>query len=206
MGPGHWNLGYNSSQYTRLAFTMDFPEQARNVGGVGLDIQFPLGTRVIGCTSPTCSSDDELGAQGYTLGFYPTSAGGIPATILYVNTPNILLASNGETALGSLLDLQVIGKSTQTPKISLEYDLPGAANYQWTGPLIPSAFSTYLDWGPLSDYPTGQVVTLTGIRADLQSSDSTWTFLAGAFVGIAGAALVGLLTEFLHSRRSDINV
>lgn len=156
-------------------------------------------TRVESCP-PGDSCHDIFDSQ--TQEFVPAitkDIGSSGAFKFKIQSPNFAFSANGVNALVMLPRVEYDGPGSAT--IYVDYGLPGAQTYAWS-PVAPVA-------GVLSGPGTwdinlhsNEIVNnqeISGINQDAQGDDSQATFLAGAFVGIGGAALIGALQEGIKS-------
>ena len=72
--------------------------------------------------------------------------------------------------------------------------------YEWVGgPRPKSVQADYVSWGESIDAASSPVSVSANNPAGLRR-DSVMTFLAGAFVGIAGGGLIGAVQEAMHAK------
>ena len=190
IGPGD----NGSSDYV-LVITLGFQGQAAPDAPTRLELRFQKPFRVVRCKG--CST----GGGAITFTYYGSSGGSKSAEL---TTQNLLLSGNGEYISGDLPFYFPLVSSTN-PTMSIGYSYLNASSYQWSGAIVPSVGSDDVDWRA-SPYPSEQGSQISAVNPGAQSSDSTKTFFAGAFVGIAGAALVGGLTELLHVHPQTVAV
>lgn len=76
------------------------------------------------------------------------------------------------------------------------YYLPHGQEYSWNAPV---SFPFERNSAMFFYHPDSTPPLVTGIREDLQQRISTETFIAGALIGLAGAALIELLQTLLPS-------
>lgn len=120
---------------------------------------------------------------------------------------NLVEAHNNLEEVVSIPQIQYIGPGQ--PLVRFAYhNLPSASSYDWSS--FPPAYMTNDNWirwdGSLVNGAWASR-TVTGLDHTNQQNADHNTFLAGALVGVAGAALVGAFQEFLHAlndRRSNL--
>jgi hypothetical protein len=88
--------------------------------------------------------------------------------------------------------------------LNITYEgLPSPQRYDWSS--LPPSVETksYSEWTEevVGGYQSPKIAV--GIDHSAQDHENTDTFLAGAIVGVAGAALIGALQEFLHLLKDD---
>lgn len=106
---------------------------------------------------------------------------------------------NGEEASVALPSLYYRGGGPG-PMLSTNFDLSGAARYDWSS-FPPIDTYAGIRW---VQTVTGGVIPsriAVGIDHADQSSDDRNTFIAGALIGLAGAALIAALQEGLYAPR-----
>jgi hypothetical protein len=91
--------------------------------------------------------------------------------------------------------------------VNFGYDIPGASNYDWSLPPRADS-SSEVTWGETVNPNIGQSaqqlsgeaqpVELTGTNQVAQATDNKDILLSGVLFGIAGAAALGAVVEFLH--------
>jgi hypothetical protein len=88
--------------------------------------------------------------------------------------------------------------------IDFSFAFPGASSYDWNQGPEPSVGSALglsqpgVSWVVPPSSTVSDYVEVGGTDSGAQDEDTIRIFLAGAFVGIAGGALIGALQEWLH--------
>jgi hypothetical protein len=79
---------------------------------------------------------------------------------------------------------------------TLSYESPDLSRFSWNSSATPSTNATGVSWTQtsLTGTPSQQ---LTGVDENRQRWNENATFLAGALLGVAGAALIGAVAELL---------
>lgn len=78
------------------------------------------------------------------------------------------------------------------------YYVPSANSYDWGASTQPWLLSSnFVEWQE-SAQESSSAALLSAINPSQESTDSNRTFLAGVLFGVAGAALIGFLTELFH--------
>jgi hypothetical protein len=88
------------------------------------------------------------------------------------------------------------GYPTTLHDLRVALAVPGGSRYTWTASDLPTPFldGSFTSWD-FTNFP-GAVVTANGVSLAAQNRDTKRTFIAGAALGVAGAALVGSIAEF----------
>jgi hypothetical protein len=179
-----------------------------------LVINLPVPVTRQSCERGNCS----VLPESYTPGIYgvavdPTIEGSGASTILAVDAPVFAWDANSLDIEAELPQVQVVSRNPRqsqiNPNVTIAYTLP--RGYDWTG--APTPF--YLPdpyWGEPTR-PTGALiwqekasdlanpVPVSGTDNSTASWDSYRIFISGALLGIAGGALVGAVTEVIHTKR-----
>jgi hypothetical protein len=105
---------------------------------------------------------------------------------------------NGITASAVMPEVSYQGSATP-PTLLTGYQFPSASSYDWSSFPPALSSSTYAIW---QEFLTQGVTTsrvAVGIDHAAQTRDDFRNFLAGALVGVAGAAILSALQETLHA-------
>ena len=109
--------------------------------------------------------------------------------------------ANGLTASAAIPLVTCTCSVSQAPVLQVQYNIPGAVNYDWSSFPEQSDNSTGITWQePLATYGETPGRVATGVDTNTQHTDGIWTFVAGAFVGIAGGALLAAVTVALDPK------
>jgi hypothetical protein len=94
---------------------------------------------------------------------------------------------------------QVQYKGPGSPQFSVGYYIPSASSYDWSS--FPALYANDIRAVWLEQLTNGQAFgrVAVGINYTNQQRDSLYTFIAGALVGIGGAALLSSVQEALHA-------
>lgn len=174
----------------------------------GVSIYLPAGWRFGSCSRvgfDSCQRAPIASQQGY----YPGSTG---QWVMRVSGPSLLRqgdltinirgASFGYSTNGlqeSVAMPQIEFDSNVNSELAVVYQgLPNPAKFDWSGFPTDELTSAYASWVEqiTNGVEPGRVAL--GIDHAAQSRDDLATFLAGALVGLAGAALIGAVQESLH--------
>ena len=120
-----------------------------------------------------------------------------------IKSPEFAFSYNGVEALALLPHVEYQGPGS--PIVNVLYDVPDGSNYDWSS-LPPAVNPLGLEWDePLAFFNQGSASEMSGTNHVNGDRDDSLTFLAGALVGVGGAALIGALQEALHlwPRSSD---
>jgi hypothetical protein len=86
------------------------------------------------------------------------------------------------------------------PPVSVRYIVPGGPYDLTSGPL-PTSSNSSIIWNQYPDQMS-EVLQGTGENNHTIQDNTNWLFLAGVFAGVAGAAFVGAITEFVRESRT----
>jgi hypothetical protein len=194
-----------------------------------VELFLPPGTRVIGCKhvpGPTrgqqcfgplpgaVNGGTKLLLMTHAFSPYPSNHNFWTATLdTTLVTNHFAFDSNGLDAEAVLPSAYAFISDPQyshaVVTISDYYWIPNAASYDWTGTPLPNLItSRYVEWiehvssgqCPASNCKSG--IALGGINNGAQENANLLSFVAGALIGIAGAALIGAIQEALHAKAS----
>jgi hypothetical protein len=125
-------------------------------------------------------------------------------TSFYLQSPNdVGYSTNGVEVVGRLPSLSFFSYTTGQYQDGftndVSYTIPGASSFDWVS-ADPTYVSDAVYWDRSPEAAkTGQWFSASNHSASQQ--DSTDTFIAGAFVGVAGGALIAVLQEALDAHR-----
>jgi hypothetical protein len=107
-------------------------------------------------------------------------------------------ATNRTEESVSLPELYINHGSDNFPLSITYWGLPSPQKYDWSSRPPSEETRSYSTWTEevADGYQSPEMAV--GVDHSAQDQESTDTFLAGAIVGVAGAALIGALQEFLH--------
>ena len=123
---------------------------------------------------------------------------GISGATLSVMANVFGVTSNGINAFVAIPSLEYIGPGK--PEFFIYYKIPSAGNYSWSSSPDGISLSDIVEWSRQAtpNRPT-QDIDAVGINYAEQQRDDHFTFLAGALIGLAGAALLSAVQEALHA-------
>ena len=131
-----------------------------------------------------------------------SSGGQITSLILFmtIKAPAFAWEANGVSAETWIPEFTITAPSVfdLTPPISVKYDIPDVAGYDWSGG--PSLTGNY--WMLMPNQVTSPIA-LTGTNSSGASRDSLLTFVSGIVLGISGGALVGAIQETVHAESDE---
>jgi hypothetical protein len=128
---------------------------------------------------------------------------------MIIQSPSLLWATDGTIVEGELpgARLLIAGQAvtvsdvaTQTPELITHLELPHADSYDWIGGPPPYQLNGGgIAWRQSVEAAT-QPVFVSGVNRHQQDVDDVRVFMAGAFIGVAGGAVVAALQECLNAR------
>ncbi len=131
-----------------------------------------------------------------------SSGGEIRSQVLFmtIKAPAFAWEANGLSAETWIPEFTITAPSVfdVTAPISVKYDIPDVAGYDWSGG--PSLNGSY--WELMPDQVTS-ALALTGTNSSAASRDSLLTFVSGIVLGISGGALVGAIQETVHAESDE---
>jgi hypothetical protein len=122
-----------------------------------------------------------------------------------LNTRSFGSDSNGVDAYAAIPDVsyQLTGSHGPVPPIFFAtYRIPSPTSYDWSQ-FPPEAYKgSAITWKEVITSTSGDTAghVVLGIDRARQSSDATWTFIAGALLGLGGGAILSAVQEFLHGK------
>lgn len=170
----------------------------RPSGAPTLQVTLPLGVTFRDCRAPHCSNPGSgiASMRSVTLGFKARVA----VAVFPVNFPSFGVSANGLNAYAALPQVSYqAGFSRATPTLSAEYQIPGAASYNWSAfpaALLTNSSAVWKEALAKGGTP-GRIAP--GINYAEQSRNRYLTFLGGLLIGISGGAIVSAIQEGLHT-------
>jgi hypothetical protein len=117
------------------------------------------------------------------------------------NTKEFGDIANGLTASAAIPLVACACSGSLAPELQVVYDIPGAISYDWSSFPTQHESSASATWEePLVSNGVTPGRVATGVNTSTQHTDGIWTFVAGAFVGIAGGALLAAVTVALDPK------
>jgi hypothetical protein len=168
-----------------------------------LEVTPPGGIAFGQCPNVICSSEVGTFKKHEPLIFTPGPKGEETATISFrAKTSQFGDVSNGLEASVAVpqLSYQCSCSAVGAPVMQARYNLAGAASYDWaTFPTQQqsAAGATWAEPVATGGETPGRVAT--GVDFGTQREDNALTFIAGALIGVAGGALLTVVTEWLHA-------
>lgn len=172
--------------------------RGRNWAEIALSL--PIGTTFSNC-------------HGYAIcenhtSITPSSAGGEvtfvsgKATALFnVAASNFAVDFNGINAYAAIpeVELQLDGAGSESPVLGALFHIPSANTYDWSSFPTDQVKSSFAIWSQSLTIGENSGRVTVGINHALQARDDNLIFLAGALVGVAGAAILSAIQEALHA-------
>jgi hypothetical protein len=160
-----------------------------------------LGTAFRDCPAPFCLTVPGPvpgSAWGVTLAF--RSAGGSPGKAtadFFVKARSFGVAYNGITASAAIPEF--IYRGPGTPMFLVGYGIPSAASYDWSSFPTAAVNNHTASWQEDLTSVDSPGRAAVGINPAGQANHDNKTFIAGALVGLAGAAILSAIQEALHA-------
>lgn len=155
-------------------------------------VYLPHGVKFQHCRSG-CNNKSYYPTATQELSFNGTTA----SASFTVNSAHLAWISDEGNATAVLPDVTFTGPGA--PEVFIYYPISNAIDYDWNS--LPDAFAnkTQVAWGEsmINDHVPEKVAT--GVNHKTQQAISNLTFLAGALVGAAAAAVVAALQETLRA-------
>jgi hypothetical protein len=198
-------IGYSVTQHSGtadIAISVKLKGVPRGVvPAATLQLTPPNGDHFLICPPVVpCAALGSAFTQPQDLTFVPGPSGTETASVsVTVKAQAFGDASNGLNAAAVLPQVLYQCSScsgSSIPMLQVRYNLAGAGSYGWSSFPAQQAGATGATWEEpvVADGETpGRVAA--GVDDLTQQRDNTFVFLAGAFIGTAGAALVGAITE-----------
>jgi hypothetical protein len=170
--------------------------------GVTLALEPPPGTFFHDCPHPACTIS--AGRPGYAywakhLTFRPAQGTNSAATAdFFVKAGHFGASFDGVNAYAAIPDITYQGPGR--PYLEAAYHIPSAASYDWSSVPTEEVDGSVAVWEePISPGETAALAAV-GINHAAQTGDDNKTFIAGALVALAGAALLTAVIEAVHAR------
>lgn len=201
-------IGYHVSQQADLADIQVWViiSSYNRTPGATLEVIPPNTTNFLGCPGGDCGigSAAVLNRQ-QVLKFAPDKSNPSQETAYesYVakKTKEFGDVVNGLTASAAIPLVTCACSTSQVPLLQVQYNIPGAGNYDWSSFPDQKITSTGITWQePLATYGETPGRVATGVDTSTQHTDGILTFIAGAFVGIAGGALLAAVAVALDPK------
>ena len=178
---------------------------------VGLNLHLPEPPNNSKCHVDNCLNEGAgqghvvlLQARSYPLEVLPAQSIGKPpsqpsttlwAADLYATVvgPGFAFDANGVTAEAELPSVSVT--ATVLMPVTVDYEIPGAASYDWGGtPTYYFPLQNHVQWQESSSDAMNPIV-VDGVDHAAQSRENTNIFIAGILLGLCGGALVAAIQE-----------
>lgn len=161
----------------------------------GILVSLPLGTAFQDC--PAGCQAVAGPARAYVWDKTLAFRDGKATADFFVKAHNFGVAYDGVAAAAAIPDVNYQGPGT--PLFLIAYNIPSAASYDWSS-FAPAAVNNQVaTWQ--EDLTSGETAgrAAFGINPAGQASHDNKTFIAGALVGLAGAAILSAIQEALHA-------
>jgi len=174
--------------------------------GATLEVIPPNTTNFLGCPGGDCGiASTAVLNHPQVLKFTPDKSNPSQETAYetYIAEKNKAFGdvTNGLTASAAIPLVTCACSASQVPLLEVQYNIPGAVNYDWSSFPEQKITPAGITWQePLATYGETPGRVATGVDTTTQHTDGIWTFVAGAFVGIAGGALLTAVTVALDPK------
>lgn len=206
-----------SPTIAEIEIEVDLPGKAPPVGAPTADFYFypPLGTVFRTCPSEQFTTTGVPTTAPYCLNVNPREAWvqplifrpnpklggfyGVAFADLFVKAHSFGVTFNGVTASAAMPQVIFQNSSGAAPSVYTTYNIPSASSYDW------AAFPTVLVTGTSATWDenvSGGVLdgrAAVGTDHANEAKDNSKTFVAGALLGLGGAALLSAVQEALHA-------
>lgn len=165
-------------------------------GRAGVVFSPPLGISFLDCPAPDCRviPGAEPGSEwGKPLVF----TAGVARVKFFVLARRLGVAFNSVNATAAIPE--VIYEGPGTPIFLVGYDIPSASSYDWSSFPTASVNTKVAIWQ--EDLTTVDTAgrAAVGINPSGQANHDTRAFIAGALIGLAGAAILSAVQEAMHA-------
>jgi hypothetical protein len=174
--------------------------------GTTLEVIPPDTTNFLGCPGGDCGiASAAILNRPQVLTFTPDKSHSSQETAyesyIAMKTTKFGDVANGLTASAAIPLVTCACAASQVPLLQVQYNIPGAISYDWSSFPEQKITSAGITWQePLATYGETPGRVATGVDTSTQHTDGIWTFIAGAFVGIAGGALLAAVTAALDPK------
>lgn len=160
-----------------------------------------LGTAFRDCPAPSCLTvpGPLSGSEwGVTLAFRSARGSpGIATADFFVKARSFGVAYNGITASAAIPEF--IYRGPGTPMFLVGFDIPSAASYDWSSFPTAAVNNHTASWQEDLTSVDSPGRAAVGINPAGQANHDNTTFIVGALVGLAGAAILSAIQEALHA-------
>jgi hypothetical protein len=188
-----------------VTLPLDMPEPPARAPAAALLVETPTGTAFRDCPAPSCRPIPDTPRQFLWIApltfDYVWNSTGEANVDFFVEAHSFGVSANGVAASAAIPEVIYTGPGN--PTLLVDYQIPSAASYNW------SSFQPYEIWNGTArwqvDLASGDTPARTafGTNYSGQASDNLKTFLAGALIGLAGAAILSAIQEALHAHSPD---
>jgi len=161
---------------------------------VGLVVIPPDGTAFVDCQRSACSGGEWDG--GLTL----TSDNRFATAEFDVKASSFGVTYNGVTAAAAIPEMDIEGQVSDLVTLYTDYHIPSASSYDWSSYPTDAASNSTAEWDETLVHGDTAGRAVAGTNHAAQANDDTRTFIAGALLGLAGAAVLAAVIEALHVR------
>jgi hypothetical protein len=196
-----------------IKIEFDLPNAHPPAGAPTADLTFvpPIGTLFRTCpsgrinaaglpTAPTCLNLQKYGEVWEQPLIFKVQPGiyGAAFADLFVRAQNFGVIFNAVSASAAIPQVN-LKSSSGSPSVFTQYNIPSASSYDWA--TFPTSFDngSYAVW---DEGVSGGVLdcrAAVGINNANEAKENSKTFIAGALLGLGGAALLSALQEALHA-------
>jgi hypothetical protein len=125
---------------------------------------------------------------------------GTATCVFLINAHNFSINSDRINAYAAIPDiiLRLKGQGSENPTMGISFRIPSASSYDWSSPANERKASE-VEW--IESLTGGETAgrVIDGTNHTRQRTDANLTFLAGALIGVAGAALLISIQEAMHA-------
>ncbi len=170
------------------------PAGAEELIGVAL----PVGTTFYDCHA-NCTNYTSIyqSAEARQLTF----KSGTASALFGVNAANFGVNFDGIDAYAAIpeVTLKLQGPGSENPTFLAAFSIPSAASYDWSSFQTEEIKGSFIAWKEALASSDTAGRTTVGIDHAREANDETLNFLAGALIGLAGAAILAAIQEALHA-------
>jgi hypothetical protein len=157
----------------------------------------PVGTVFVDCPRSDCHGGE------WTVGLRLTSDHQFSSAEFRMKARSFGVTYNGVTAAAAIPEVNLSGRPTAPVTLYTYYHVSAASSYDWSSYPTWSASKSTAVWRENLNSGDNSGRAVTGTNHVAQANDDTRTFIAGALLGLGGAAILAAVIEALHVRDWD---
>ncbi len=200
-----YNVTQTSSAISKVKVEVDsIATPPAHKRAVNVGIILPGGTLFQDCPHPACTLMSRR-VTGWTKSLtfkYVQGTGWTTTAYFLVKADRFGVTFNGLNAATSIPDITYQGPGKPSFML-VKYLIPSANSYDWSTVPIEEG-NSYAVWEEPLTRGEMAAQASTGVNHVAQEANDTKTFIAGALIGLAGAALVAAIIEAVHMRDWDV--